>query len=94
MYWSLLLLFRVFFSLKVRRTENLKKEDDLFIVEVNHVSYLDPISVPLAMPFILIYFPLYHMATDYIYYKALFFYRLVGAVRARKDRDPELSGKN
>ncbi len=91
-YWLLFLLFRIFFNFKVRGTDNLKKAGNPFILAVNHVSYLDPISVFIAMPFSLKYFPLFFMASDY-FYKILFFYRFTGAIRAREGRDLELSGK-
>ncbi len=91
-YWPLLLLFRVFLNFKVRGTDNLRKADNTFILAVNHVSYLDPVSAYIAMPFHLKYFPLFFMASDY-FYKELFFYRFIGAIRAREGRDLELSGK-
>ncbi len=91
-YWPLLLLFRVFLNFKVRGTDNLRKADNTFILAVNHVSYLDPVSAYIAMPFHLKYFPLVFMASDY-FYKELFFYRFIGAIRAREGRDLELSGK-
>jgi 1-acyl-sn-glycerol-3-phosphate acyltransferase len=91
-YWPLLLLFKIFFNFKVRGIDNLKKAGDSFIIAVNHVSYLDPISVFIAMPFRLKYLPLFFMANDY-FYKILFFYRFIGAVRAREGRNIELSGK-
>ena len=91
-YWPLLLLFRVFLSFQVKGTDNLKRTGDSFIIAVNHVSYFDPISVSLAMPFRLKYFPLFFMAYDY-FYKILFFYRFVGAVRAHEGKDLELSGR-
>ncbi len=92
-YWPLLLLFRVFLNFKVRGTDNLKKADNTFILAVNHVSYLDPVSAYIAMPFHLKYFPLFFMANDY-FYKILFFYRFIGAIRAREGRDLELSGRS
>ncbi len=92
-YWPLLLLFRVFFNFKVRGADNLKQTDNPFILAVNHVSYLDPVSAYIAMPFHLKYFPIFFMASDY-FYKILFFYRFLGAVRAREGRDLELSGKS
>jgi 1-acyl-sn-glycerol-3-phosphate acyltransferase len=91
-YWPFLLLFKIFFNFQVRGTDNLNKADDSFILAVNHVSYLDPISVSLAMPFSLKYFPLFYSASDY-FYKILFFYRFSGAVRARIGRDIELSSR-
>jgi len=91
-YWPLLLLFRIFLSFQVKGTDNLKRTGDSFIIAVNHVSYFDPISVSLAMPFRLKYFPLFFMAYDY-FYKILFFYRFVGAVRAHEGKDLELSGR-
>jgi 1-acyl-sn-glycerol-3-phosphate acyltransferase len=91
-YWPLLLFFRIFFNFKVRGTDNLKKADDSFILALNHVSYLDPVSALIVMPFDLKYFPLFFMASDY-FYKILFFYRFTGAIRAREGRDLELSGK-
>lgn len=91
-YWPFLLLFKVFFNFQVRGTDNLEKADSSFLIAVNHVSYLDPISVSIAMPFRLRYFPLYYMASDY-FYKVLFFYRFVGAVRAHEGKDLELSGR-
>ena len=87
-----MLLFRIFFNFKVRGTDNLKKAGHSFILAVNHVSYLDPVSAFIAMPFHLKYFPLFFMASDY-FYKILFFYRFTGAIRAREGRDLELSGK-
>jgi 1-acyl-sn-glycerol-3-phosphate acyltransferase len=91
-YWLLFLFFRIFFNFKVRGTDNLKKAGNPFILAVNHVSYLDPVSVFIAMPFSLKYFPLFFMASDY-FYKILFFYRFTGAIRAREGRDLELSGR-
>jgi len=91
-YWPLLLSFKIFFNFKVRGTDNLKKAGDSFILAVNHVSYLDPLSVPLAMPFRFKYFPLFFMAYDY-FYDIFFFYRFLGAVRAHAGRDLELSGR-
>lgn len=91
-YWPLLLLFKIIFSFKVRGTVNLKKAGDSFIIAVNHVSYLDPISVPLAMPFRFKYFPLFFMAYDY-FYDIFFFYRFFGAIRAHAGRNLELSGR-
>ncbi len=91
-YWPLLLLFRVFLNFKVRGTDNLKKAGNPFILAVNHVSYLDPVSAYIAIPFHLKYFPLFFMASDY-FYKVLFFYRFIGAIRAQEGRDLELSAK-
>jgi 1-acyl-sn-glycerol-3-phosphate acyltransferase len=89
-YWLFLLLFRIFFNFKVEGTDNLKKAGNSFILAVNHISYLDPLSVFIALPFRSKYFPLFYMASDY-YYKVLFFYPFIGAVRARMGRDLELS---
>ena len=91
-YLPFLLLFRVFFNFKVRGTDNLKKAGDSFILAVNHVSYLDPVAVSLAMPFYSKYIPLFYSASDY-FYKILFFYRFSGAIPAREGRDLELSGR-
>ncbi len=91
-YWPLLLLFKIFFNFRVRGIDNLKKAGDSFIIAVNHVSYLDPLSVPLAMPFRFKYFPLFYMAYDY-FYDIFFFYRFFGAIRAHAGRDLELSGR-
>ncbi len=91
-YWPFLLLFRIFLNFKVERTDNLKKAGTSFILAVNHVSYLDPISVFIALPFRLKYIPLFYMASDF-FYKLLFFYRFVGAIRARKGKDLELSSR-
>ncbi len=91
-YWPFWLLFKIFLNFKVIGTDNLKKGGDSFIIAVNHVSYLDPISVSIAMPFRLRYFPLYYMASDF-FYRVLFFYRFAGAVRAYEGRDLELSGR-
>jgi acyl-[acyl-carrier-protein]-phospholipid O-acyltransferase/long-chain-fatty-acid--[acyl-carrier-protein] ligase len=91
-YWPLLLLFKILFNFKVRGTDNLKKAGDSFIIAVNHISYLDPLSVPLAMPFRFKYFPLFYMAYDY-FYDIFFFYRFFGAIRAHAGRDLELSGR-
>ncbi len=91
-YWPLLLLFRIFFNFNVSGPDNLKKAGDSFIIAVNHVSYLDPISVSLAMPFRLKYIPLFYSASDY-FYKLLFFYRFTGAIRTREGRNLELSTK-
>ncbi len=90
-YWPFLLLFRIFFNFQVKGTDNLKEAGDSFILAVNHVSYLDPLSVFIALPFRSKYFPLFYMASDY-FYKVLFFYHFIGAVRARMGRDLELSG--
>jgi len=38
------------------------------------------------------YIPLFYMASDF-FYKLLFFYRFVGAIRARSGRDLELSSR-
>jgi len=92
-YWPLLLLFRVFLNFNVRGADNLKKTDNTFILAVNHVSYLDPVSAYIAMPFHLRSFPLFFMASDY-FYKKLFFYRFIGAIRAREGRNLELSSKS
>ena len=91
-YWPFLFLFRIFLNFKVERTGNLEKAGASFILAVNHVSYLDPISVFIALPFRLKYIPLFYMASDF-FYKLLFFYRFVGAIRARSGRDLELSSK-
>ncbi len=91
-YWPLLFLFRVFFNFKVRGNDNLEKAGNPFILAVNHVSYLDPVSAFIAVPFHLTHFPLFFMASDY-FYKILFFYRFIGAIRAQEGRDLELSGK-
>jgi len=91
-YWPLLLFLKIFFNFKVRGTDNLKKAGDSFIIAANHVSYLDPIAVCLAMPFRFRYIPLFYMAYDY-FYDIFFFYRFCGAVRAHAGRDLELSGK-
>ena len=85
-------MFKSLLNYKVSGTDNLKGCGDSFIIAVNHVSYLDPISVSIALPFRLRYFPLYYMASDY-FYKILFFYRFVGAVRAHEGKDLELSGR-
>jgi 1-acyl-sn-glycerol-3-phosphate acyltransferase len=91
-YWPFLFLFRIFFNFKAEGTDNLKKAGNSFILAVNHVSYLDPLSVFIALPFRSKYFPLFYMASDY-FYKVLFFYRFIGAVRARMGRDLELSSR-
>ena len=91
-YWPFLFLFRIFLNFKVERTDNLEKAGTSFILAVNHVSYLDPISVFIALPFRLKYIPLFYMASDF-FYKLLFFYRFVGAIRARSGRDLELSSR-
>ena len=91
-YWPFLFLFRIFLNFKVERTDNLEKAGTSFILAVNHVSYLDPISVFIALPFRLKYIPLFYMASDF-FYKLLFFYRFVGAIRARKGKDLELSSR-
>ena len=89
-YWPFLLLFKIFLNYRVRGTDNLIKAGDSFILAVNHVSYLDPISVSLSIPFRLRYLPLYYLAYDY-FYNILFFYRFSGAIRAIEGRDLELS---
>ncbi len=91
-YWPFLFLFRILFNFQVKGTDNLKKAGDSFILAVNHVSYLDPVSVTIALPFRLKYFPLFYMADEY-FYKVLIFYRFVGAIRARKSRDLELASR-
>lgn len=91
-YLPFLLLFRIFFNFKVKGVDNLEKAGDSFILAVNHVSYLDPVSVCIALPFRLKFFPLFFMASDF-FYKILFFYPFVGAVRARMGVDLELSGR-
>ncbi len=90
-YLPFLFLFRIFFNFQVKGTDNLKKAGNSFILAVNHVSYLDPLSVFIALPFRSKYFPLFYMASDY-FYKVLFFYRFTGGIRARMGRDLELSG--
>ncbi|MFQ5686893.1 MAG: lysophospholipid acyltransferase family protein [Candidatus Scalindua sp.] len=85
-------MFRILFNFRVERTDNLEKAGTSFILAVNHVSYLDPISVFIALPFRLKYIPLFYMSDDY-FYKLLFFYRFTGAIRARKGRDLELSSR-
>jgi acyl-[acyl-carrier-protein]-phospholipid O-acyltransferase/long-chain-fatty-acid--[acyl-carrier-protein] ligase len=91
-YWPFLFLFRIFLNFRVERTDNLKKAGTSFILAVNHVSYLDPISVFIALPFRLKYIPLFYMASD-LFYKLLFFYRFVGAIRAHEGRNLELSSR-
>ena len=91
-YWPFLLLFKIFFNFEVRGIDNLKKADGSFLIAANHVSYLDPVSVFIALPFRFRYAPLYYMASDY-FYRILFFYRFVGAVRAHEGKDLELSGR-
>ena len=91
-YWPLLILFKVFLNFRVRGIDNLEKADNTFILAVNHVSYLDPVSAYISIPFHLRYFPLFFMASDY-FYKKLFFYRFIGAIRAREGRDLGLSSK-
>jgi 1-acyl-sn-glycerol-3-phosphate acyltransferase len=91
-YLSLMFLFRILFDFKVKGTDNLRKAGDSFILAVNHVSYLDPISVCLAMPFRLKYFPLFYMAYDY-FYNIFFFYRFLGAVPAHEGKNLKLSGR-
>ncbi len=91
-YWPSLILFRIFFNFRIRGIDNLKNSGDSFILAVNHVSYLDPVSVSIAMPFRLKYIPLFYSASDY-FYKLLFFYRFTGAIRAQEGRDLELSSK-
>ncbi len=91
-YWPFFILFRILFNFKVKGTDNLNKAGNPFILAVNHVSYLDPVSVFIAIPFHLKYFPLFFMASDY-FYKILFFYRFIGAIRAREGRDLELSSR-
>ena len=91
-YWPFLLLYRILFNFKVEGTDNLKEAGDSFILAVNHVSYLDPVSVAIALPFRLKYFPLFYMADEY-FYKVLFFYRFTGGIRARKSRDLELASR-
>ena len=91
-YWPFMLLFRILFKFTVRGIYNLNEAGDSFILAVNHVSYLDPISVSLSVPFHFKYFPLYYMAYDY-FYDILFFYPFCGAVRASEGKDLELSGR-
>ncbi len=91
-YWPLLFLFRIFLNFKVEGTDNLKKAGNSFILAVNHVTYMDPVLVCIAMPFRSKYIPLFYMASDY-FYKVLFFYRFVGGIRARMGTDLELSSK-
>lgn len=92
MYWPFLFLFRIFLDFKVEGTHNLLKAGDSFILAVNHISYLDPISVAIALPFRSKYIPLFYLAHDY-FYKVLFFYRFTGGIRARKGQDLESSGR-
>jgi len=91
-YWPFLLLFKILFKFKVEGINNMEKAGNSFILAVNHVSYLDPISVSLSIPFLFKYFPLYYMALDY-FYDTLFFYPFCGAVRAHEGKDLELSGR-
>lgn len=91
-YLPFFFLFRTFLNFKVKGADNLKEAGTSFILAVNHVSYLDPISVFVALPFRLKYIPLFYVASDY-FYKILFFYRFIGAVRARMGRDLELSSR-
>jgi 1-acyl-sn-glycerol-3-phosphate acyltransferase len=91
-YWPLLFLFRIFLNFKVEGTDNLKKAGNSFILAVNHVTYMDPVLVCIAMPFRSKYIPLFYMASDF-FYKVLFFYRFVGGIRARMGTDLELSSK-
>ena len=91
-YWPFLFLFKIFLNFEVRGSENLKKAGSSFLIAANHVSYLDPVSVFIALPFRFRYAPLYYMASDY-FYRILFFYRFVGAVRAHEGKDLELSGR-
>jgi acyl-[acyl-carrier-protein]-phospholipid O-acyltransferase/long-chain-fatty-acid--[acyl-carrier-protein] ligase len=91
-YWPFLFLFRIFLNFKVEGTDHLEKAGTSFILAVNHVSYLDPISVFIALPFRLKYIPLFYMASDF-FYKLLFFYRFVGAIRARMGKDLEFSSR-
>jgi 1-acyl-sn-glycerol-3-phosphate acyltransferase len=91
-YWPFLFLFRILFNFQVKGTDNLKEAGNSFILAVNHVSYLDPVSVAIALPFRLKYIPLFYMADEY-FYKVLIFYRFVGAIRARKSRDLELASR-
>ncbi|GJQ59837.1 MAG: 1-acyl-sn-glycerol-3-phosphate acyltransferase [Candidatus Scalindua sp. AMX11] len=92
LHWPFLIIFRIFLNFKVEGRHNLLKVGDSFILAVNHVSYLDPIAVSVALPFRSKYFPLFYMADDY-FYKVLFFYRFVGGIRARKGVDLELSSR-
>ncbi len=91
-YWPLFFLFRILFNFQVKGTANLKEAGDSFILAVNHVSYLDPVSVSIALPFRSKYFPLFYMADEY-FYKVLFFYRFTGGISARMGRDLELSSR-
>jgi acyl-[acyl-carrier-protein]-phospholipid O-acyltransferase/long-chain-fatty-acid--[acyl-carrier-protein] ligase len=91
-YLLLKFLFRILLDFKVKGTDNLKKAGDSFVLAVNHVSYLDPISVCLAMPFRFKYFPLFYMAYDY-FYDIFIFYRFLGAVPAHQGKDLELSAR-
>jgi acyl-[acyl-carrier-protein]-phospholipid O-acyltransferase/long-chain-fatty-acid--[acyl-carrier-protein] ligase len=92
-YWQFLFLFRIFLNFKVKGADNLEKAGDSFILAVNHVTYMDPICVFIALPFRLKYIPLFYVASDY-FYKILFFYRFIGAVRARMGRDLKLSSRS
>jgi 1-acyl-sn-glycerol-3-phosphate acyltransferase len=87
-----LFLYRILFNFKVEGTDNLKEAGNSFILAVNHVSYLDPVAVSIALPFRSKYFPLFYMASDY-FYKVLFFYRFTGGIRAQEGRDLELSSR-
>ncbi len=91
-YWPLLFLFRIFLNFKVKGTDNLKNAGNSFILAVNHVTYMDPVLVCIAMPFRSKYIPLFYMASDF-FYKVLFFYLFVGGIRARMGTDLELSSK-
>jgi 1-acyl-sn-glycerol-3-phosphate acyltransferase len=91
-YWQLLFLFRIFFNFKVKGADNLKEAGSSFILTVNHITYMDPVFVLAALPFRWKYIPIFYMASDY-FYKILFFYRFIGAVRARMGRNLELSSR-
>ncbi|MDR4506511.1 MAG: 1-acyl-sn-glycerol-3-phosphate acyltransferase [Candidatus Scalindua sp.] len=92
LYWPFLFLFRIFLDFKVEGTHNLLKTDDSFILAVNHISYLDPISVLISLPFRSKYIPIFYVADDY-FYKILFFYRFTGGIPVRKSLDLESSGR-
>jgi len=89
-YWPFRLFFIFFLHFKIKGLENIKKANSSFILAANHVSYLDPILIPAALPFRFKYFPIYAMMWDFLY-NIIFFLRFVGAISVSKGKSLEVS---
>ena len=64
-YLSFMFLYRIFFDFKISGSYNLTVKYDSFILEANHVSYLDPLAVSLKVPFLLTQCRFYEMIHVY-----------------------------